>query len=163
MQRVYLSLGSNIRPEENLKLGVRELRSRFGPLTLSPVYRNKAVGFDGDDFLNMVVGFDTNLDIPSIVAAIESVHRRAGRSRDEVRFSPRTLDIDLLVYGSTVTDGPPARLPRRDVLEYAFVLKPLADIAADDRHPVDGRRYAELWAAFAGEDELREVSLDFCN
>ena len=160
MPRVYLSLGSNVRPEANLALGVRELTREFGAMTLSPVYRNKAVGFVGDDFLNLVAGFDTRRHVPTISRIIEAIHRTAGRRRGEERFSSRTLDIDLLTYGNRVTKGPPVSLPRADILKYAFVLKPLADIAGNERHPVDGRTYGRLWHDYDGDGGLHEVTID---
>lgn len=145
MPRVYLSLGSNIDPEANLRLGVSELEKRYGELTLSPVYRSRAVGFEGDDFLNLVAGLKTDDTIESIAEDIEAIHRVAGRDRGAERYSSRTLDIDLLTWGDVVTTVPPVRLPRKDILEYAFVLKPLADIAPEERHPETGRRYIEHW------------------
>lgn len=162
MPRVFLSLGSNINPEENLRLGIRELTERYAPLDVSPVYLNKAIGFDGDDFLNLVVGCNAQAYIESLVHEIAAIHALAGRSGSERKFSSRTLDIDLLTYGQVVTTVPPVKLPRRDVLEYSFVLKPLADIAPQRRHPVTGRTYAEHWAEKREEgDELREVNLEF--
>lgn len=162
MSRVYLSLGSNVDAGTHVRLGVRELRRRFGPIDVSPVYRNKAVGFEGEDFLNLVVGFDTEAPIASILEEIGAIHALAGREREADRFVPRTLDIDLLLYGDVVTDGPPVRLPRRDVLDYSFVLKPLADLAPGDRHPVTGDTYAAHWRALAAADphELEEVDLE---
>ena len=165
MPRVYLSLGSNVAPEHNLRLGVRELRWRYAPMTLSPVYRNKAVGFDGDDFLNMVAGFDTEVGVDALSAAIEDIHALAGRRRGKSRFAARSLDIDILLYGDQVLSGPPLTLPRSDVLRYAFVLKPLMDIAAEERHPVTQRSFADHWLAMrprCGRDEaLTPVDLDF--
>lgn len=161
MTRVYFSLGSNVDAEANLRLGVDELSRRLGPLAVSPVYRNKAVGFEGDDFLNLVVGADTDLEIDALVEHIEAIHVLAGRRRGRNRFAPRTLDIDLLTYGDVVSDGPPVRLPRKDVLEYSFVLKPLADIAAAERHPVTGLAYAEHWRALASDAHpLTQVEID---
>ncbi|MEM9208584.1 MAG: 2-amino-4-hydroxy-6-hydroxymethyldihydropteridine diphosphokinase [Pseudomonadota bacterium] len=163
MPRVYFSLGSNVDPEKNLKLGVDELRQRYGKLHLSPVYRNKAVGFHGDDFLNLVVSCNARDYIESIQAAIEDIHALAGRQRREKKFSSRSLDIDLLTYGDVVTDVPPVTLPRSDILKYAFVLKPLADIAPNDVHPETGRSYAEHWADMRTmriEKSLREVDID---
>lgn len=163
MPKVYFSLGSNVDPEKNLKLGVDELRRRYGKLKLSPVYRNKAVGFHGDDFLNLVVGCNARDYIESIQSAIEEIHTLAGRQRREKKFSSRSLDIDLLTWGDAVTDVPPVTLPRGDILKYAFVLKPLCDIAPNDVHPETGRTYADHWAdmrTFRIERSLRKVDLD---
>lgn len=146
MTRVFLGLGSNIDAEHNLKLGVDELRRRYGPLDLSRVYRGPAVGFDGDDFLNMVVGFDTDDPPADIHAQIELIHRIAGRERGASPYASRTLDIDLLLYGELVDKHPPVRVPRKDVLEHAFVLRPLAELAPEFRHPETGRTIGEHWA-----------------
>ena len=148
MVTVYLGLGSNIDAGKNLRLAVAELRGLFGALTLSPVYRNAPVGFEGPDFLNLVVGLTTDRPPLEILAEIERIHGKAGRSRGPDRFSSRPLDIDLLLYGEMVDPTPPLRLPRRDILEYGFVLRPLADIAPDLLHPITGRRIAEHWRDF---------------
>lgn len=167
MARVYLSLGSNVVPENNLRLGVRELARRYSCLTLSPVYRNKAVGFAGDDFLNMVVACDVDDGLDRLAADIEAIHSLAGRRRGKERFSARSLDIDILMVDQQVLEGPPLTLPREDVLRYAFVLKPLVDIAPDLVHPGTGRRMADHWEAMqadggaSGDAELHRVSMTF--
>lgn len=137
MTTVYAGLGSNLRPEDNLRVAVRDLARQFGPLRLSPVYRNPAIGFEGDDFLNLVVGFDTDQEVAEVVDVFERLHGQAGRTRGGERFVSRTLDIDLLLYGDCIADEPP--LPRPDILEYLFVLQPLVDIAPGLRHPQTGR------------------------
>jgi 2-amino-4-hydroxy-6-hydroxymethyldihydropteridine diphosphokinase len=149
MTQAYVAIGSNVDPERHVTMAVQALRGRFGSLALSPVYRNRAVGFDGDDFLNAVAGFDTGLDVPALKAALDEIEVACGRQRGALRFAPRTLDLDLLLYGTSV--DPVAKLPRGDILKYAFVLKPLADIAAVEPHPVTGRTYAQHWAEFKGE------------
>ncbi len=159
--RALVGLGSNLERSKNLRLGVAELRERFGPLLLSPVYRSPAVGFDGPDFYNLVAAFDTDQAPDELVAAIEDIHRRAGRDRRGERLSSRTLDIDLLLYGDCVQDEPP--LPRDDVLEYAFVLKPLVDIAPELRHPVSGRTLLDHWRDMLASGEpvpLSRIDLD---
>lgn len=162
MPRVYLSLGSNVEPEKHLRIAVRELRRRHGELDVSPVYRSKAVGFDGDDFLNLVVACDVDCTLRSLVDEIEAIHDLAGRRRGGARFAPRTLDVDVLMHGRLVTPGPPLELPRPDVLRYGFVLKPLADLAPDETHPVTGRTFAEHWRTLARDgDGLHRVELDF--
>lgn len=148
MAKIYLGLGSNIEPEKYLQLGIRELCLRFGVLEMSNIYRSKAVGFDGADFLNLVLGLDTELSPSEIHQAIEDIHKLAGRERGESRFSARTLDIDLLLYDDLVLDAGPIRVPRADILKYSFVLGPLAEIAPALRHPETGRLVTEHWAEF---------------
>jgi 2-amino-4-hydroxy-6-hydroxymethyldihydropteridine diphosphokinase len=157
MARVFVSVGSNIEPEENLRLACGELERRFGGLEVSSVYRNPPVGFAGDDFLNLVAAFETDRSPEALVAELEEIHDLAGRQRGGERFGPRTLDLDLLLYDDLVTDGPPLSLPRDDVLKYDFVLGPLAELAPDLVHPVTGRSLAELWRDF--EDGGRRLTV----
>lgn len=148
MTTVYLGLGSNIDAEKNLRLAVGELRRLYGELTLSPVYKSAPVGFQGPDFLNLVVALETDAAPMEVIDQIERIHGLAGRSRGPDKFSSRPLDIDLLLHGDMIEPAPPLRLPRRDILDYGFVLRPLADIAQDLLHPVTGRTIAEHWRAF---------------
>jgi 2-amino-4-hydroxy-6-hydroxymethyldihydropteridine diphosphokinase len=145
---VYVSAGSNIAPEQHLRLACRELAAHFGPLALSGVYRNPAVGFAGDDFLNLVLRFRTTEPPAAVVAELERVHALAGRVRGAERFAARTLDLDMLLYGDAVIPERAIRVPREDILKYGFVLGPLAELAPDLRHPVAGQTMAALWAGF---------------
>jgi len=145
MPVVYLGLGSNVAPEKNLRFGVNELRRRYGDLVISSTYQNAAVGFDGDDFWNLVVGFESDEGPGSIHDEIEEIHALAGRQRGTDRYSSRPLDIDLLLYGDLEINEPPLHLPRSDVLAYSFVLRPLAELAPDVFHPGTGRKLAEHW------------------
>lgn len=156
MTRVYVAIGSNVQPERHVTMAVQAMRARFGVLTLSPVYRNRAVGFEGDDFLNAVAGFDTDLSVPALKMALDEIEVLCGRQRGAARFAPRTLDLDLLLYGDRVDAA--ARLPRPEILKYDFVLKPLADIAAAERHPVTGLSYAALWQHFQVQSGQLEVA-----
>ena len=148
MTTVYLGLGSNIDAEKNLRLAVGELRRLYGELTLSPVYKSAPVGFQGPDFLNLVVALETDAAPMEVIDQIERIHGLAGRSRGPDKFSSRPLDIDLLLHGDMIEPAPPLRLPRCDILDYGFVLRPLADIAPDLVHPVSGRTIAEHWREF---------------
>ncbi|WP_329741705.1 2-amino-4-hydroxy-6-hydroxymethyldihydropteridine diphosphokinase [Dyella sp. A6] len=161
MARVYLSLGSNLEPQRYLPLALDELRQHFGRIDVSPAYRSRAVGFDGPDFVNLAVGLDTRLAPVELNDWLHALEDRHGRRRDQPRYSSRTLDVDIVLYDDCVIDGPGhLQIPRKE-LRHAFVLKPLADIAPDLPHPVDGRTMAELWAAFprAQEESLTPVSL----
>lgn len=162
MTRVYLGLGSNIEPEKNLALGVAELERRFGRVELSPVYRAPAIGFESPDFLNAVAAIETDLAPEALLDIIEEIHDVAGRERDASnKWVARSLDIDLLLYGELVSPGRPLRVPRDDVLDYAFVLRPLAELAPDGVHPVTGRTFADHWAEFDDEEQaLTRVDLD---
>ena len=148
MATVYVGLGSNIDPELNLHLGIRELRERYGELELSAVYRSKAVGFEGEDFLNLVARFESNESPVSICEEIELIHNLTGRDRDSGKWESRPLDIDLLLYNDLVIDEPPVRVPRKDVLEYSFVLRPLAELSPDLVHPVTGKTMLKHWQEF---------------
>ena len=148
MATVYVGLGSNIDPENNLHIGIRELRERFGELRLSAVYRSTAVGFEGDDFLNLVAAFESDESPLAICEQIELIHNLAGRDRKSGTWESRSLDIDLLLYNDLVMDEQPVRVPRKDVLEYSFVLRPLAELAPDLVHPVTGKTMLEHWQEF---------------
>jgi 2-amino-4-hydroxy-6-hydroxymethyldihydropteridine diphosphokinase len=156
---VYLSLGSNIEPEKHLRLACAGLADAYGELQLSPVYKTPAVGFEGDDFLNMAVGLRTDQSAMQIVEFLESLHVKAGRIRQANPFSARTLDVDLLLYGDLVSQQP--ALPHADIEKYAFVLAPLALLAPQLKHPVLGHTLQELWQGFAKHDQpLQRVELE---
>lgn len=161
MARVYLSLGSNIDRESNIRSGLIELERQFGPLLLSPVYESEAVGFDGEPFLNLVAGLDTGLSAGELARRLHDIEVRHGRVRHERKFSSRTLDIDILTRGDAVGEIEGIRLPRGEILKHAFVLRPLADLAPEERHPELGRTYRQLWeeSDFSGQ-RLWQVDLD---
>ena len=142
MPEAYVGLGSNIDAEENLRWAVAALGERFGKVTCSSVYRSPAYGFSGPDFLNMVVGLAAGADVESVEAVLSELENARGRHPERRRGS-RTLDLDLLLFGQRVDAA--QRLPRADVLQYPFVLAPLAEIAPGLVHPVDGRSMAAAW------------------
>lgn len=160
MARVYLSIGSNIDREANVRSALRALQLRFGPLVTSPVYESRAVGFESDDFYNLVVGLDTELpaeQLPPILRQIEDQH---GRERGGA-LRPRTLDIDLLLYDDQVCRSDGLILPRPEIERYAFVLLPLAQLAPELRHPLAHVTMAELWEFFPDKalQPIRAVTL----
>jgi len=153
MPRVYVGIGSNINREESIRGGIKALREVFSPLQLSTVYESKAYGFEGDNFYNLVAGFDTEMSLEELGETLKDIESALGRERQEERFLPRTLDIDLLLYGDHVQHNETIDLPREDIELYAFVLKPLAEIAGNRRHPETGERFADLWAAFDDQNQ----------
>lgn len=160
MPVAYLGLGSNLHAERNLQLAARELRERFLVHEISPVYCSRALGFEGADFLNAVACIETDLAPRELVSAFERIHDLAGRRRRTGKYISRTLDIDLLLYDQLVINEPRVKLPRGDVLQYSFVLKPLADVAPDYRHPVTGRTLRDHWREFDAESHpLTKVDL----
>lgn len=160
MNIVYLGLGSNIRPAHHLPLGLRALRSLLGELSLSPVYEGAAIGFDGAPFWNLVVGARTALGVGELHRALRAIEFAHGRPPDATRHSPRTLDIDILTHGDRVGSVDGVELPRAEILERAFVLRPLAELAPATRHPVLRRSYADLWRDYDHDAEpLQPVAL----
>jgi FolB domain-containing protein len=150
-----------VRVRINKKGAVRELATRYAPLALSPVYESKALGFEGENFFNLVAGFDSDESIERIKETLSRIESRLGRVHQENRFSSRTLDLDLLLYGDTVRHDDKVNLPHPDIQRYAFVLHPLADIAPELRHPETGLTCARMWQQFdAGKQELWKTDFD---
>ena len=148
MPAVYLAAGSNVEPGRHLAMAVRELEKTFPDVRFSPWYRNRAVGFEGDDFINFVAGFSTELTVEDVVARLQFIEALCGRSRAAPRWAPRTMDLDVLLYGELVRQTPTLKLPRPDLLKRAYMLGPLADLAPELVHPTEGRTIGELWRRF---------------
>ena len=148
MPAVYLAAGSNVEPERHLTMAVRELRKHFPDVRFSPWYRNRAVGFEGDDFINFVAGFSTELTVEDVVARLQLIEALCGRTREAPRWAPRTMDLDVLLYGELVRQTATLKLPRPDLLKRAYMLGPLADLAPELVHPTEGLTIGELWRRF---------------
>jgi len=149
MTRCFVSVGSNIDKTKNIKAGLNSLRETFGELTISPIYETEAVGFEGDNFYNLVVGFESDLSAHDVFQKLRELEFFHGRSPTSQKFSPRCLDLDLLLYGDAIVDDGTLKLPRADIEIYAFVLQPLADIAPELVHPILQKSYREMWKARA--------------
>lgn len=161
MPRVYVSIGSNIAREQNIRAAVRALKASFNGVELSPAYESKAEGFDGDDFYNLVARFDTHEPLERLCAQLRHFETAQGRVRGGPRFAPRTLDIDVLLYGDLVRHDNRFDIPRRDILAYAHVLGPLVALAPALCHPETGERLADRWQQFANKNALRKLAINF--
>ena len=157
MPRVFVAAGSNVEPERNLAKAAAALAKDFPDIEFSPWYRNEAVGFEGEDFINFVVGFSTDLPVHDVVAKLRAVEALCGREPGAPKYAPRSMDLDMLMYDQLVSDEPGLILPRPDLLRRSFMLKPLADIAPDVVVPGSGRTLGELWAAHADHAQSMEV------
>ncbi len=153
----YLGLGSNQNAKRNMATGIAELEKAFGEVRISPIYRSPAVGFSGEDFLNAAAVVQTDMSVGELKAWLTALEDRHGRDRSQPKFSDRSLDIDILLHGDKVGEFDGLELPRDEILKYAHVLKPLADIAPELKHPVTGQTFANHWAGFEGDRSLQAV------
>lgn len=148
MPRVFVGIGSNIDRENSVRSGVADLGKHYGGLQLSSVYESEAVGFEGDAFYNLVAAFDTEESIEEVVGNLSRIEEANGRVRGSERFTSRTLDLDLLLYGEQVATGEGYHVPRDEIPRYAFVLWPLSEVAPDMVHPETGDTFSAMWEAF---------------
>ena len=148
MPQVYIAAGSNIEPERHLAMAAAELARQFPGMRFSPWYRNRAVGFEGEDFINFVAGFATGLPVSDVLDRLHAIETLCGRPRGAPRWAPRSMDLDVLLYGDLICQEPHLKLPRPDLLKRAYMLGPLAALAPDLIHPTEGQTIGELWHRF---------------
>lgn len=148
MAIIYISIGSNINPAENIQHALNDLKKTFGNIHCSSHYESKSIGFEGDNFINLVARAETDLDILSVADVLHRIEDQHGRDRSGPKFSSRTLDLDLLLYDDEIFEQGKLKIPRDEILFNAFVLRPLAELAPDLKHPVEQKTYAELWDVF---------------
>jgi len=154
MPRVFVGIGSNINRECSVRAGVANLRRQYREVRLSSVYESDAVGFEGDAFYNLVAAFDTDDSIEQVISCLAHIEDLNGRVRNGERFAARTLDLDLLLYGDEIIVAENYHVPRDEILRYAFVLRPLAEMVPDDIHPEAGESYAVLWEKFDKRNQV---------
>lgn len=154
MSTVWLGLGSNQNAESQIRSAIVELKEQFTDLTLSPAYRSTAVGFDGDDFINLVARAETDMSPMDLREYLRDLEDRFGRRRDVPKFSDRSLDIDILLYDDLVLLSPVLEIPRAEITKFAHVLKPLTDLEPDLMHPSERRSMTDIWE-MSGLKELK--------
>jgi 2-amino-4-hydroxy-6-hydroxymethyldihydropteridine diphosphokinase len=147
MAQIYISLGSNVNKAHNMHCALKALEQHFGVIEHSSVFESEAVGFAGNNFYNSVVGASTFMPLNTVCHLLKQIERENGRKDNDKKFSPRTLDLDLLFYDDVICDSP-AQLPRDEITKNAFVLQPLAEVAPDLFHPVAQQTIAQLWREY---------------
>lgn len=155
----WVSGGSNLEAGKNLPLAARELKARHPGARFSRCYRNAAVGFEGPDFINFVAELPCREGPESLRADLQRIESICGRPANAPRWAPRAMDLDILLYGSMVQDRSSLVLPRPDLVRWAFMLGPLAELAPGLMHPVLGQTIGALWAQF-DRDAHPLVSVD---
>lgn len=156
-RRIYLGIGSSEDRDANIRAGVEDLRMAFPAMRVSPVYETEAIGFKGDPFFNLVVGFDSAIGLRELFVMVRAIEEAHGRRRHSPKCSGRMLDIDILTFGDMVGEEANITLPRPEIVSNAYVLCPLADIACDDIHPALGVSYGALWSHFVGGQHIEKV------
>jgi 2-amino-4-hydroxy-6-hydroxymethyldihydropteridine diphosphokinase len=160
LPEVYVAAGSNVEPVANLQHALAVLRAHYPELRRSRAWRNPAAGFAGDDFVNLVVAFTTDEPLRRVLERLHEAEAACGRARDAPRWAPRSMDLDVLLYGDRVTDEPGLTLPRPDLLLRAYMLKPMAELAPELSHPTLGLTMRELWERFDRDAHpMQEVDL----
>ena len=152
MPVLSLSLGSNIDAASNIRKAVAALRAEFDNLRCSTVYESEALGFAGDNFLNLVVAAATHKPLAAVLAYLKQLEDSMGRDRSQPSLSPRTIDLDILTYsdedGEHSGSGCGIVLPRPEITRNAFVLRPLAELLPAQIHIGAGVSFSQLWADF---------------
>lgn len=148
MTAVLVAAGSNVDPVANLRRALDVLARRYPDLRCSRAYRNAAVGFEGEDFVNLVLGFETDDAVRVILERLHSAEEDCGRERHAPKWAPRAMDLDILLYGDRICDEPGLVLPRPDLVRRPYMLGPAAELAPDVVHPTLGLTLGELWRNF---------------
>ena len=160
MTPVYVAAGSNLEPAKHLAQASEEILHAWPDAIFSTAYTNKAVGFDGPDFINLVIGFHTAYPVDFVIARLRSIETHCGRPRYAPKWASRTMDLDVLMFGDRIEKTSDYTLPRPDLLKRPYMLGPMAEIAPRVLHPTEGRTIAELWAAFeCGGHSMTPVSI----
>ena len=144
---VYLGIGSNIDAAHNIDKAKAALKQLFKMVRFSRTFESEAIGFSGDNFLNLVAEVDTQVSLELLIEQLKTLEDSLGRVRGGAKFSSRHIDIDILLYGDTKCESP-IILPRAEIRDNAYVLWPLAELAPLLVEPGGGETYGQLWRAF---------------
>ena len=154
LYKVFIGVGSNIDKEKNIVSGIQAMQKQFGALELSPVYESRAVGFEGNNFYNMVATFNTAYTYQQIRDILYNIEHQHRRIRGKNKFESRTLDLDQIMYGNLIINEDDIRLPADEIEKHAFISYPLSDLCGDLIHPVLGKKVSELCELCEDQDVL---------
>ncbi len=157
----YIALGSNLGDRElNLLRAVGEIgKLPSGRVTgLSPFYETSPVGVsDQPSFYNAALRLSTAMSPHELLARLQQIESAVFRRTRTVRWGPRSIDLDLLLYGNEVIDDEALTVPHPRMAERRFVLQPLCDIAPDIVHPVLGLSMADLLAGLRSDESVLKI------
>ncbi len=156
MAMIYISVGSNEQRTEKLRAARQALAQEYGALAVSTVYESEAVGFEGPPFYNLVIRAETEQTPAQVDQTLKAIEHANGRIRGCSKFSNRKLDLDLLLYDKLIQPTGP-QLPRAEILQNAFVLWPLAELAPAEVHPITQQRYDDLWQGYKKSQILKPI------
>lgn len=145
---VYLSLGSNLKPEENIQKAIDLLSDTTNIVDISNTWQTPAVGSSGPDFLNAAISVRTDCSVDRLkFEVLQPVENQLGRQRTENKFAPRTIDIDILIYDDEVIDP--------EIWEFAHLAVPLAELIPEYKTCDSGKTLGETARALAHESNIR--------
>ncbi|OLQ91335.1 2-amino-4-hydroxy-6-hydroxymethyldihydropteridine diphosphokinase [Vibrio ponticus] len=156
MITAYIGVGSNLERKKHIEAAIVELSQIGEELRISTIYECDAIGFQGEAFYNLVVEMKTTLDLTEFSRALRTIELKWGRKEDAAKFEPRTLDLDIILFGEQISAAAPM-LPRADIYQYAFVIQPLNELCPDLIVPNDGRTIAQIYQQSCHNERLIEV------
>jgi len=152
MSLIHLNIGSNQNRRTNICLAIESLELHFPDIVLSSLFESPSEGFKGNDFYNVGVNINTLKTANEVVDILRNIENSIGRDRSLPKFSSRIIDLDLVLYGGIIDET--LNVPRKDILKYAFVLAPLAELNPEEIHPLEGTSYQSLWKTFQTEQDF---------
>ena len=160
MNFLHLNIGSNQNRRINIRLALNKLESNFTDITVSSLFESPAEGFVGSNFYNVGVNAKTKNNINEVVDILHHIENLLGRDRSLPKFSSRIIDLDLVLFNDAIDED--LKVPRRDILKYAFVLAPVAELNPEDIHPQKGISFLNLWKEFQSNKdfELNQYNID---
>jgi len=160
MSLVHLNIGSNQNRHSNIRLAIQSLEQCFSDIVLSSLFESPSEGFEGNDFYNVGVNITTSKTTNEVVDILRDIENSLGRDRSLQKFSSRIIDLDLVLYDGIIDET--LNVPRKDILKYAFVLAPLAELNPEEIHPLEGTSYQSLWKTFQSEQDfiLRQYNIE---